>query len=189
MKFNETKFTQDEMKVNSVQLVKYDYLDYGMKIEKSQKVIIYLNKSLDELIISNFLDKCLNIPVIAEWGGYAKGTEHNYYRLNHVFEDKINFNEDLLKNYSLLNNLFRTSHSFVIVKFDKKSGIIYYEELDKNQAILLLENKVKEKRNEIKEEQKTRNLNNAIHIFSQLTEEEQKELLVKLLINKNESSK
>ena len=151
-----------------------------MNIEKSQKVIIYLNKSLDELIISNFLDKCLNIPVIAEWGGYAKGTEHNYYRLNHVFEDKINFNEDLLKNYSSLNNLFRTSHSFVVVKFDKKSGIIYYEELDKNQAILLLENK---------EEQKTRNLNNAIHIFSQLTEEEQKELLVKLLINKNESSK
>lgn len=188
MKFNETKFSQKEMKVNSIQLVKYDYLDYGMNIEKSQKVIIYLNKSLDELIISNFLDKCLNIPVIAEWGGYAKGTEHNYYRLNHVFEDKINFNEDLLKNYSSLNNLFRTSHSFVVVKFDKKSGIIYYEELDKNQAILLLD-KVKEKRNEIKEEQKTRNLNNAIHIFSQLTEEEQKELLVKLLINKNESSK
>lgn len=189
MKFNETKFTQEEMKVSSVQLLQYNFLDYGMNIEKSQKVIIYLNNSLDKLIISSFLDKCLNIPVIAEWGGYAKGTEHNYYRLNHVFEDKINFNEDLLKNYSPLNNLFRTSHSFVVVKFDKKSGIIYYEELDKNQAILLLENKVKEKRNEIKEEQKTRNLNNAIHIFSQLTEEEQKELLVKLLINKNESSK
>lgn len=30
MKFNETKFSQKEMKVNSVQLVKYDYLDYGM---------------------------------------------------------------------------------------------------------------------------------------------------------------
>lgn len=58
MKFNETKFTQDEMKVSSVQLLKYNYLDYGMKIEKIQKVIIYLNKSLNELIISNFLDKC-----------------------------------------------------------------------------------------------------------------------------------
>ena len=189
MKFKETKFTQEEIEVSSVQLLNYNYLDYGMNIEKSQKVIIYLNNSLNELIISNFIDKCLNIPVIAEWGGYAQGTEHNYYRLNHVFEDKINFNEDLLKNYSLLNNLFRSSHSFVILKFDKKSGIIYYEELDKKQACLLLENKVKEKRNKIKEEEQNRNLNEAINIFSKLTEEEQKELLVKLVINKNESSK
>ena len=189
MEFKETKFTQEEIEVVSVQLLNYNYLDYGMNIEKSQKVIIYLNNSLDELIISNFLDKCLKIPVIAEWGGYAKGTEHNYYRLNHVFEDKINFNENLLKNCSLLNNLFRSSHSFVIVKFDKKSGIIYYEELGKKQACLLLENKVKEKRNKIKEEEKNRNLNEAINIFSKLTEEEQKELLVKLLINKNESPK
>lgn len=30
MKFNETKFSQKEMKVNSIQIVKYDYLDYGM---------------------------------------------------------------------------------------------------------------------------------------------------------------
>ena len=30
MKFNEIKFSEEEMKVNSIQIVKYDYLDYGM---------------------------------------------------------------------------------------------------------------------------------------------------------------
>ena len=95
----------------------------------------------------------------------------------------------MLKNYTLLDKLFRDSSSFVLVKFDEKNGIIYYQEIDKKQALFLLETKTKEKRAEIQEEQKNRNLNNAINIFSKLSEEEQKELLVKLLLNKNEGSK
>ena len=189
MKFKETTFTKEEMNIISVQAVKNNYADYGMNITCNKKTIIYLNKSFNELIVSHLLDKCLGIPVIAEWEGYAKGTEHNYYRLNHVFEDKINFNQDLLKNHTSLDTLFRESYSFVIVKFDDKNGVIYYQEIDKKQALLLLNTKTKEKRAEIREEQKNRNLNNAINIFAKLSEEEQKELLVKLLLNKNEVSK
>lgn len=99
------------------------------------------------------------------------------------------FNEDLLKNHTSLDTLFRESYSFVIVKFDDKNGVIYYQEIDKKQALFLLNTKTKEKRAEIREEQKNRNLNNAINIFAKLSEEEQKELLVKLLLNKNEVSK
>ena len=89
----------------------------------------------------------------------------------------------------MLIKKYRDSSSFLIVKFDEKNGVIYYQEIDKKQAFLLLETKTKEKEEKIQEEQKNRNLNNAINIFSKLTEEEQKELLVKLVLNKNESSK
>ena len=190
MEFKETTFTKEEMNIISAQLVKSNYQDYGMEgIIHNRKTIIYLNSNFNELIVSYLLDKCLDIPVIAKFGGYAQGQENNYYHLNHVFEDKINFNEDLLENYTLLDKLFRDSSSFLIVKFDEKNGVIYYQEIDKAQAFLLLETKTKEKENKIQEEQKNRNLNNAINAFSKLTEEEQKELLVKLVLNKNESSK
>ena len=190
MEFKETTFAKEEMNINSVQEVKSNYQDYGMEgIIHNKKTIIYLNRNFNELIVSSLLDKCLDIPVIAKFGGYAQGQENNYYHLNHVFEDKINFNEDLLKNYTLLDKLFRDSSSFVIVKFDEKNGIIYYQEIVKIQTLFLLESKTKEKRAEIQEDQKNRNLNNSINIFSKLSEEEQKELLVKLLLNKNEGSK
>ena len=166
MNFKKTTFTKEEQ-LNFIgkKEISYSYLKDNIET----KDIIFLNKeSVNDLLISNLLVNQYNVPVLR-----IADTEEKCYEVNQVFEDFESLDmKNIIKIIPLLQSLLISNNDVILVKFDKKTGTLHYQEMNSKDFEPIVELKIE-------------NLmfldNVALKAIRKLTDEEKKEIIREIL--------
>jgi len=135
MNFEKTTFTEEEqLNFIGTKEFHYNFSETFTGYNYITKTIVYLGESVSNLIISNFLEKELNIDVLINVK-YYMSERNSYFRDNHSFQDYVSFKN--LKKSAMLSLLGSLNSKFtgdiIFVKFDTSTGILSYQEVDSEQ--------------------------------------------------------
>lgn len=172
MKFEKTTFTEEEqLNFVGTKEVSYSYLKDNIET----KNIIFLNKeSVNDLLISNLLVNEYNVPVLR-----IVDTEEKCYEVNQVFEDFESLDiKNIIKIIPLLQSLLISNNDVILVKFDKKTGTLHYQEMNSKDFETIVEIKIE---NLMFLENVESNYNVALKAIRKLTDEEKKEIIREIL--------
>lgn len=172
MNFKKTTFTKEEQ-LNFIgkKEISYSYLKDNIET----KDIIFLNKeSVNDLLISNLLVNQYNVPVLR-----IADTEEKCYEVNQVFEDFESLDmKNIIKIIPLLQSLLISNNDVILVKFDKKTGTLHYQEMNSKDFEPIVELKIE---NLMFLENVESNYNVALKAIRKLTDEEKKEIIREIL--------
>ena len=172
MKFEKTTFTEEEqLNFVGTKEVSYSYLKDNIET----KNIIFLNKeSVNDLLISNLLVNEYNVPVLR-----IVDTEEKCYEVNQVFEDFESLDiKNIIKIIPLLQSLLISNNDVILVKFDKETGTLHYQEMNSKDFETIVEIKIE---NLMFLENVESNYNVALKAIRKLTDEEKKEIIREIL--------
>ena len=135
MNFKKTTFTKEEqLNFIGTKEFHYNFSETFTGYNYITKTIVYLGESVSNLIISNFLEKKLNIDVLINVK-YYMSEKNSYFRDNHSFQDYVSFKN--LKKSAMLSLLDSLKNKFtgdiIFVKFDASTGLFSYQEVDSEQ--------------------------------------------------------
>ena len=176
MKFEKTTFTKEEqLNFVGTKEVSYSYLKDNKEYSTETKDIIFLNKeSVNDLLISNLLVNQYNVPVLR-----IADTEEKCYEINQVFEDFESLDmKNIIKIIPLLQSLLISNNDVILVKFDKKTGTLHYQEMNSKDFEPIVELKIE---NLMFLENVESNYNVALKAIRKLTDEEKKEIIREIL--------
>lgn len=176
MKFEKTTFTKEEqLNFIGIKEVSYSYLKDNKEYSTETKDIIFLNKeSVNDLLISNLLVNQYNVPVLR-----IADTEEKCYEVNQVFEDFESLDmKNIIKIIPLLQSLLISNNDVILVKFDKKTGTLHYQEMNSKDFEPIVELKIE---NLMFLENVESNYNVALKAIRKLTDEEKKEIIREIL--------
>ena len=176
MKFEKTTFTKEEqLNFVGTKEVSYSYLKDNKEYSTETKDIIFLNKeSVNDLLISNLLVNQYNVPVLR-----IADTEEKCYEVNQVFEDFESLDmKNIIKIIPLLQSLLISNNDVILVKFDKKTGTLHYQEMNSKDFEPIVELKIE---NLMFLENVESNYNVALKAIRKLKDEEKKEIIREIL--------
>ena len=176
MNFKKTTFTKKEqLNFVGTKKVIYSYLKDNKEYLSETKNIIFLNKeSVNDLLISNLLVNEYNVPVLR-----IVDTEEKCYEVNQVFEDFESLDiKNIIKIIPLLQSLLISNNDVILVKFDKKTGTLHYQEMNSKDFETIVEIKIE---NLMFLENVESNYNVALKAIRKLTDEEKKEIIREIL--------
>ena len=179
MNFEKTTFTEEEqLNFIGTKEFHYNFSETFTGYNYITKTIVYLEESVSNLLISNLLEKELNIDVLINVK-YYMSESRSYFRDNHSFQDYVSFKN--LKQPSMLSLLKSLSDKFtgdtIFVKFDTSTGILSYQEIDSAQFKELIKLRIKK----IKEETDKVKINEILKTIEKLTKEEKTEIIKALI--------
>lgn len=142
MKIENKNFTEEELlNLAELQFVKYNFPNVSDYINFDKKLIISLNKEIDESIISNFLSIKFDVPIINQIIGHSQQhkecqNKNNLFPLNYCFDKKINIqkDEDFIK--LKFREIIKKTDLGLIIEFDNIHEIFYYRAIQKEELIL-----------------------------------------------------
>lgn len=179
MNFEKTTFTEEEqLNFIGTKEFHYNFSETFTGYNYITKTIVYLGESVSNLIISNFLEKELNIDVLINVK-YYMSEKNSYFRDNHSFQDYVSFKN--VKKPTMLSLLGSLNSKFtgdiIFVKFDTSTGILSYQEVDSEQFKELVKLRIKK----IKEETDKVKINEILKTIERLTKEEKTEIITALI--------
>ena len=179
MNFKKTTFTKEEqLNFIGTREFHYNFSETFTGYNYITKTIVYLGESVSNLIISNFLEKELNIDVLINVKYYMSNS-NSYFRDNHSFQDYVSFKN--LKKKTMLSLLKALSEKFtgdvIFVKFDTSTGILSYQEVDSKQFKELVKLRIEK----IEEETDKVKINELLKTIKKLTKEEKAEIITALI--------
>lgn len=179
MNFEKTTFTEEEqLNFIGTREFHYNFSETFTGYNFTTKTIVYLEEYASDLLISNFLEKELNIDVLINVK-YYMSENRSYFRDNHSFQDYVSFKN--LKKPTMLSLLKALSDKFtgdiIFVKFDSSTGILSYQEVDYEQFKELVKLRIEK----IKEETDKVKINELLKTIEQLTKEEKTEIITALI--------
>ena len=152
MKIENKNFTEEELlNLAELQFVKYNFPNVNVSdhINHDNKLIISLNKEIDESIISNFLSIKFAVPIINQIIGHSQQhkeweNKNNLFPLNYCFDKKINIqkDEDFIK--LKFREIIKKTDLGLIIEFDNIHEIFYYREMQKEELIILFNMKMRQ---------------------------------------------
>jgi hypothetical protein len=178
MKFEKTIFKEDE-KLNFIgtEEVHYNFIETFTGYNYITKTIVFLNEdAVDDLFVSNLLTNEYKIPILTIVESYMN-LRGSYYKKNQIFSDYFLLNNkgSTEKIRSLLEKLYeKYTGDVVFIKFDNKTGILYYQEMNCDNFKSL----IKLRMDTLKQ---TKGVKKILKSIDKLTEEEKKELAKTLL--------
>lgn len=179
MNFEKTTFTEEEQ-LNFIGTKKfhYNFSETFTGYNYITKTIVYLEECASNLLISNLLEKELNIDVLINVK-YYMSEKNSYFRDNHSFQDYVSFKN--LKKTTMLSLLKALSEKFtgdvIFVKFDTSTGILSYQEVDSKQFKELVKLRIEK----IEEETDKVKINELLKTIKKLTKEEKAEIITALI--------
>ena len=179
MNFEKTTFTKEEqLNFIGTKEFHYNFSETFTGYNYITKTIVYLGESVSNLIISNFLEKELNIDVLINVK-YYMSERNSYFRDNHSFQDYVSFKN--LKKSAMLSLLGSLNSKFtgdiIFVKFDTSTGILSYQEVDSKQFKELVKLRIEK----IEEETDKVKINELLKTIKKLTKEEKAEIITALI--------
>jgi hypothetical protein len=178
MKFEKTIFKEDE-KLNFIgtEEVHYNFIETFTGYNYITKTIVFLNEdAVDDLFVSNLLTNEYKIPILTIVESYMN-LRGSYYKKNQIFRDYFLLNNkgSTEKIRSLLEKLYeKYTGDVVFIKFDNKTGILYYQEMNCDNFKSL----IKLRMDTLKQ---TKGVKKILKSIDKLTKEEKKELAKTLL--------
>lgn len=179
MEIKKTTFT-DEEQLNFIgtRELHYNFSETFTGYNYITKTIVYLEECASNLLISNLLEKELNIDVLINVK-YYMSEKNSYFRDNHSFQDYVSFKN--LKQPAMLSLLDSLNKKFtgdvIFVKFDTSTGVLSYQEVDSEQFKELVKLRIKK----IKEETDKVKINEILKTIEKLTKEEKTEIITALI--------
>lgn len=179
MNFEKTTFTEEEqLNFIGTRELHYNFSETFTGYNYITKTIVYLEESVSNLLISNLLEKELNIDVLINVK-YYMSESRSYFRDNHSFQDYVLFKN--LKKPTMLSLLKALSEKFtgdvIFVKFDTSTGILSYQEVDSKQFKELVKLRIEK----IEEETDKVKINELLKTIKKLTKEEKAEIITALI--------
>ena len=179
MNFEKTIFTEEEqLNFIGTRELHYNFSETFTGYNFITKTIVYLEECASNLIISNFLEKELNIDVLTNVK-YYMSKSRSYFRDNHSFQDYVSFKN--LKQPAMLSLLGSLNSKFtgdiIFVKLDTSTGILSYQEVDSKQFKELVKLRIEK----IKEETDKVKINELLKTIEKLTKEEKTEIITALI--------
>lgn len=179
MNFEKTTFTEEEqLKFIGTKEFHYNFSETFTGYNYITKTIVYLGETVSNLIISNFLEKELNIDVLINVK-YYMSEKNSYFRDNHSFQDYVSFKN--VKKPTMLSLLESLNKKFtgdiIFIKFDTSTGILSYQEVDSEEFKELVKLRIEK----IKEETDKVKINELLKTIEQLTKEEKTEIITALI--------
>ena len=179
MNFEKTTFTEEEqLNFIGTREFHYNFSETFTGYNYITKTIVYLEECASNLLISNLLEKELNIDVLINVK-YYMSESNSYFRDNHSFQDYVSFKN--LKKPTMLSLLKALSDKFtgdiIFVKFDTSTGFLSYQEVDSKQFKELVKLRIEK----IEEETDKVKIKELLKSIEKLTKEEKTEI-VKALI-------
>lgn len=179
MNFKKTTFTEEEqLNFIGTREFHYNFSETFTGYNYITKTIVYLEECASNLLISNLLEKELNIDVLINVK-YYMSERNSYFRDNHSFQDYISFKN--LKKSAMSSLLESLKNKFtgdvIFVKFDTSTGVLSYQEVDSEQFKELVKLRIKK----IKEETDKVKINEILKTIEKLTKEEKTEIITALI--------
>lgn len=179
MNFKKTTFTEEEqLNFIGTRELHYNFSETFTGYNYITKTIVYLEESASNLLISNLLEKELNIDVLINVK-YYMSEKNSYFRDNHSFQDYVSFKN--LKKSAMSSLLKALSDKFtgdvIFVKFDTLTGILSYQEVDSKQFKELVKLRIEK----IEEETDKVKINELLKTIKKLTKEEKAEIITALI--------
>lgn len=179
MNFEKTTFTEEEqLNFIGTKEFHYNFSETFTGYNYITKTIVYLEECASNLLISNLLEKELNIDVLINVK-YYMSEKNSYFRDNHSFQDYVSFKN--LKKTTMLSLLKALSEKFtgdvIFVKFDTSTGILSYQEVDSKQFKELVKLRIEK----IEEETDKVKINELLKTIKKLTKEEKAEIITALI--------
>lgn len=179
MEIKKTTFTEEEqLNFIGTRELHYNFSETFTGYNYITKTIVYLEECASNLLISNLLEKELNIDVLINVK-YYMSENNSYFRDNHSFQDYVSFKN--LKKSAMLSLLKALSDKFtgdvIFVKFDTSTGILSYQEVDSKQFKELVKLRIEK----IKEEIDKVKINEILKTIEKLTKEEKTEIIKALI--------
>lgn len=179
MNFEKTTFTEEEqLNFIGTREFHYNFSETFTGYNYITKTIVYLEECASNLLISNLLEKELNIDVLINVK-YYMSEKNSYFRDNHSFQDYVSFKN--LKKSAMSSLLKALSDKFtgdiIFVKFDASTGILSYQEVDSKQFKELVKLRIEK----IEEETDKVKINELLKTIKKLTKEEKAEIITALI--------
>lgn len=179
MNFEKTTFTEEEqLNFIGTREFHYNFSETFTGYNYITKTIVYLEECASNLLISNLLEKELNIDVLINVK-YYMSERNSYFRDNHSFQDYVSFKN--LKKSAMSSLLKSLSDKFtgdtIFVKFDTSTGILSYQEVDSKQFKELVKLRIEK----IEEETDKVKINELLKTIKKLTKEEKAEIITALI--------
>lgn len=179
MNFKKTTFTEEEqLNFIGTRELHYNFSETFTGYNYITKTIVYLEEYASNLLISNLLEKELNIDVLINVK-YYMSERNSYFRDNHSFQDYVSFKN--LKKGPMSSLLKSLSDKFtgdtIFVKFDTSTGILSYQEVDYEQFKELVKLRIEK----IKEETDKVKIKELLKSIEKLTKKEKTEIIKALI--------
>lgn len=179
MNFEKTIFTEEEqLNFIGTRELHYNFSETFTGYNYITKTIVYLEECASNLLISNLLEKELNIDVLINVK-YYMSESRSYFRDNHSFQDYVSFKN--LKKPNMSSLLKALSDKFtgdvIFVKFNTSTGLLSYQEVDYEtfkELVKLRIEKIKEETDKVK-------INEILKTIEKLTKEEKAEIITALI--------
>lgn len=179
MNFEKTTFTEEEqLNFIGTKELHYNFSETFTGYNYITRTIVYLGEYASNLLVSNLLEKELNIDVLINVK-YYMSEKNSYFRDNHSFQDYVSFKN--LKKSAMSSLLKSLSDKFtgdvIFVKFDTSTGILSYQEVDSKQFKELVKLRIEK----IEEETDKVKINELLKTIKKLTKEEKAEIITALI--------
>ena len=179
MNFEKTTFTEEEqLNFIGTKELHYNFSETFTGYNYITRTIVYLGEYASNLLVSNLLEKELNIDVLINVK-YYMSEKNSYFRDNHSFQDYVSFKN--VKKPTMLSLLESLNKKFtgdiIFIKFDTSTGILSYQEVDSEEFKELVKLRIEK----IKEETDKVKINELLKTIEQLTKEEKTEIITALI--------